>query len=95
MRARPFLLPVALVIAAPISAYSASPENPGAAAPPSRYSPITSGTKSYRPVEPLPWGDVNRRVMPPADRPAATPAPSTAPWGKRDAPAQPGTRHKH
>jgi hypothetical protein len=33
--------------------------------PPARYSPVLSGSQSYRPVEPLPWGDVNRRVMPP------------------------------
>jgi hypothetical protein len=36
---------------------------------------IMSGTRSYRPVEPMPWGDVNRRVAPkeqgtsPADSP--------------------------
>lgn len=34
---------------------------------------ILSGTRSFRPVEPLPWGDINRRVAPnggsaPADR---------------------------
>jgi hypothetical protein len=40
------------------------PANPEAGVPPARYSPVISGTKSYRPVEPLPWGDVNRRVMP-------------------------------
>ena len=39
--------------------------NPEASVPPARYSPVISGTKSFRPVEPLPWGDVNRRVMPP------------------------------
>ena len=34
------------------------------AVPAARYEPIVSGTKSYRPVEPLPWGDINRRVAP-------------------------------
>ena len=25
---------------------------------------VLEGTRSFRPVEPLPWGDVNRRVAP-------------------------------
>jgi hypothetical protein len=33
--------------------------------PPLHYRTITSGTKSYRPVEPLPWEDLMRRMMPP------------------------------
>jgi hypothetical protein len=41
------------------------PANADAVIPPARYSPVLSGSQSYRPVEPLPWGDVNRRVMPP------------------------------
>lgn len=45
-------------------ALARDPANPDAGVPPARYSPIISGTKSYRPVDPLPWGDVNRRVMP-------------------------------
>jgi len=46
------------------------PANPNAPTPPARYSPVLSGTQSYRPVEPLPWGDVNRRVSPPELRDA-------------------------
>jgi len=49
------------------------PANPEASVPPARYSPIMSGTKSYRPVEPLPWGDVNRRVMPKDAQPSDAP----------------------
>ncbi|MBS0250922.1 MAG: hypothetical protein JSR78_07635 [Proteobacteria bacterium] len=28
------------------------------------YTPVNAGAKDYEPVEPLPWGDVNRRVAP-------------------------------
>ena len=35
------------------------------AVPASGYEPALAGTRSYRPVEPMPWGDVNRRVAPP------------------------------
>jgi hypothetical protein len=45
-------------------ALARDPANPDAGVAPALYSPVISGTKSYRPVEPLPWGDVNRRVMP-------------------------------
>lgn len=41
---------------------------------PLRYAPIGEGNRSYRPVEPMPWGDVNRRVAPPGSLPGA-PAP--------------------
>jgi hypothetical protein len=47
------------------SAVASDPANPDAAIPPARYSSVLSAGQSYRPVEPLPWGDVNRRVMPP------------------------------
>jgi hypothetical protein len=40
---------------------------------PLAYEPITKGAKSYRPVEPMPWGDVNRRVAPPGSLPGAPP----------------------
>ena len=49
--------------ATPPQAQSAA--DPTAAVPPVHYESITAGTKSYRPVEPLPWPDVNRRVAPP------------------------------
>ena len=29
-----------------------------------RYRSVTGGLESYRPVEPLPWGDINRGVSP-------------------------------
>jgi len=49
------------------AAHARDPVNPDANVPPARYSPVVSGTKSYRPVEPLPWGEMNRRVMPPEE----------------------------
>jgi len=60
--------------------HAASPDDPGAPASSARYRPVTSGTRTYRPVEPLPWGDVNRRVAP---------QPQQAPEGK-DKGARPG-----
>lgn len=30
-----------------------------------RYDSVAAGTRSYRPVEPMPWGDANSRVAPP------------------------------
>ena len=45
-------------------AHSASPDDPAVPVPSARYQSVISDTKSYRPVEPLPWGDVNRRVAP-------------------------------
>ena len=40
---------------------------------PHRYDSIAKGTKSYRPIEPMPWGDVNKRVAPPGSLPGAPP----------------------
>lgn len=48
-----------------LPAMARDPANPDAAIPSARYSPVLSGSQSFRPVQPLPWGDVNRRVMPP------------------------------
>jgi hypothetical protein len=74
-------LTVALVIASP--AFGRDPANPDASVPPARYSPVISGMKSYRPVEPLPWGDVNRRVMPEDAQPSPAPGQGkTAPKSK-------------
>jgi len=59
-----------LLAALPASAAAAGdPADPHAVIPPTRYTPVLSGTQSFRPVEPLPWGDVNRRVMPKPDKP--------------------------
>ena len=41
----------------------AMPDEP-VAVPAARYVPLGAGAKSYRPVEPMPWGDVNQRVAP-------------------------------
>ena len=37
------------------------------------YDPVDKGTRSYRPVDPMPWGDVNRRVAPEGALPSAKP----------------------
>ncbi|HVT27228.1 MAG TPA: hypothetical protein VHE81_04350 [Lacipirellulaceae bacterium] len=28
------------------------------------YMPVNAGVKRYEPVEPMPWGDINRRIAP-------------------------------
>jgi hypothetical protein len=61
------------------AARSGSPDDPGAAVRAERYQSLFSGTKSYRPVEPLPWGDVNRRVAPKADQGKRVPDHGKAP----------------
>jgi hypothetical protein len=87
MQARLFLLSAlhtlafTLFLATPGRAQS--PADPGAAVPPMRYESITAGTKSYRPVEPLPWPDVNRRVAPPG---ATNQGKEDASPGAKDAP---------
>ena len=45
----------------------AMPDEP-IAVPAARYVPLGADTKSYRPVEPMPWGDVNQRVAPRKDK---------------------------
>ena len=81
MRASSILLGGLLVTALAAGGQAASPDDPRAPVKANRYSPVTSGTKSYRPVEPLPWGEVNKRV-----------APKQAPQDKQGAPTQP--QHK-
>lgn len=66
----------------------AMPDDPAIAAP-SRYKSITAGTKSYRPVDPLPWGDINRGVAPPG---TLGPLPKN---GKGVPPEQSPPQHKH
>ena len=46
---------------------------------PYRYESITKGLQSYRPIAPMPWGDVNRRVAPSG---ALQPAPQIQPLQK-------------
>lgn len=57
------LLLLTSVFSSPVLARD--PANPNEPVPPAGYRSVVSGTKSFRPVEPMPWGDVNRRVMPP------------------------------
>lgn len=50
------------------------PSDPGARVPRTIYQSVTGATKTYRPVDPLPWDELNRRVTPrPKQDPAATP----------------------
>ena len=49
----------------------AMPDEPGHAR--FSYDPVNKGTRSFCPVEPMPWGDVNRRVAPPAASPPVSP----------------------
>jgi hypothetical protein len=91
MRARTLLLLATLVVA--LMTAAATPDDAGVRIPASRYVPITSGTKSYRPVDPLPWGEVNRRVAPPGVVPGEQ-APLKTPQTK-GAPRQSAPRHKH
>lgn len=51
--------------------HAANSDDPAVPVPRNVYRPVTSGVKSYRPVEPLPWGDVNRRVAPQEKQPPA------------------------
>ena len=54
------------------------PDEPGHA---SRftYDPVDKGTRRYRPVDPMPWGDVNRRVAPAAAPPSTSTDPKSTP----------------
>jgi hypothetical protein len=84
MRAGLLLISSLALAVTAFAAHSASPADPGVPVAPNRYRPVVSGSKSYRPVEPLPWGEVNRRVAPPPK--------ATGPQGKGAAPAP---EHKH
>lgn len=56
------------------------------------YEAIDKGTRSFRPVDPMPWGDVNRRVAP------QEAAPATAPDAQPNAPPmqmKPGEPMQH
>ena len=93
MRAR-LLLMLGLAVAIPSQASFAGPDDAEASVPRSPYGPVTAGTKSYRPVEPLPWGEVNRRVMPKGKQ-ADDGAPAAPRARDGDAaPAPPPPQHK-
>jgi hypothetical protein len=50
------------------------PSDPSERVPRATYQSVTAATKSYRPVAPLPWDELNRRVAPrPKQDPAAAP----------------------
>lgn len=40
------------------------PSDPTQPVPATTYEPVTSGLESFRPVDPLPWGDENEKVAP-------------------------------
>jgi hypothetical protein len=88
MSARTVLSLCGFIVAGSLAVAAASPDDPGTPVPPSRYRPVISGTKSYRPVEPLPWDDVNKRVAPKGSDKAR-------PNGKDATPTQSSQRHKH
>ncbi len=44
--------------------YAGPMPNQPVAVPYAHYGSVMSGTRSFRPVEPLPWGNVNRSVAP-------------------------------
>jgi hypothetical protein len=51
-----------------------NPANPWESAPSVPYRSLTTAIKSYRPVDPLPWDELNRRVAPrPAHEPSRAP----------------------
>lgn len=51
-----------------------NPSDAGSRVPRISYQSVTSATKTYRPVDPLPWDERNRRVAPrPKQDPAAVP----------------------
>ncbi len=76
-------IPIALAIVATLTAWSdRAPSWPHAGpmpdeaidVPSSTYAPVGQGTKSYRPVEPMPWSEINKRVAPPAEPKPTQPA---------------------
>ena len=81
MRFCPLCLLAPLLLLAPTAspAKAASPDDPAAPVPAERYVGVLKGTRSYRPVEPLPWGTSTG---------ASTRRPDAAslPRGRREAP---------
>lgn len=53
------------------------PSDPGLGSSSVRYSSVTGDARSYRPVEPLPWGDINKRVTQPESSAAQKPQKQT------------------
>jgi hypothetical protein len=65
MRLQTFLLISFAIAGVALPTWGRDPADPNVPVPPARYAPVISGTKSYRPVQPVPWGNVNRSVAPP------------------------------
>jgi hypothetical protein len=64
------LMPIAgpvLLIVAP-GAAALPPDDPRAPVPPSVYTSVLKGTKTFMPAGPMPWGEANKRVSPPAPK---------------------------
>ncbi len=57
----PLLVAACTVTAPP---YLIAPAEPTIPVPPTRYAPVTAGTRSFRPVEPGDWREQNIRVTP-------------------------------
>jgi hypothetical protein len=70
----------------PAKGRATGPDDPAARLPDARYGSVTTGTRSYRPVEPLPWDQINRRVMPKDAQPPDDKAQSVP----RDGQGEPG-----
>jgi hypothetical protein len=97
MRACALALALAVLLKAGLmwDVSAADPADASSPVPRLQYESVLAGTRSYRPVEPMPWGDVNRRVAPPGA--LAPPAPGskqhTEPGkGQGDAPERGGHR---
>jgi hypothetical protein len=65
MRVQKVVLISFALVGTTLPTWGHDPADPNAPVPPARYAPVIPGTKSYRPVEPVPWGNVNRSVAPP------------------------------
>lgn len=48
----------------PVIDVGANPGDPSATVPPAQYSPVTTGTRNYQPVDPSPWAETNEGVAP-------------------------------
>jgi hypothetical protein len=68
MRFRLMLLAGLILLIAASGAFALQPDDPRAPVPPSVYTSVLKGTKIFMPAGPLPWGDANRRVSPPAPK---------------------------
>jgi hypothetical protein len=66
MSLRPSLMVIATLLAITrATGAPPAPDDPSAPVPASTYSPVLKGTKAFKPVEPRPWAETNKRVSPP------------------------------